>query len=219
MSFNLKSAGISVLLITGLFSSTGAWAGPSVTFVGLGDFFRPTSEPDLTATQTQSSSPTLGGGAWLDFMMNPHMDLEVGALYVPRKFRVTSTIITTVFIDSQSTELQLPVLLRFHLSPMFTIGVGGYYGMAMGKLKNTDQDGTVTESEYAAAGYKKAEFGFVGSVGMRFPLGSSASLILDGRYVGGLSDTVEDATLTTPTTKFKSADIQAFVGVQFGMNK
>jgi hypothetical protein len=96
--------------------------------------------------------------------------------------------------------------------------VGGYYGMAMGNLKEKDQNGVASEKTHETAGFKKAEYGVVGSVGLRIPAGSSVSLIADGRYVMALSNQV-DSPVAASLTSYKASDLQAFVGLQFGMMK
>jgi hypothetical protein len=86
--------------------------------------------------------------------------------------------------------VQIPGLFRFWLGRMFSLGAGGYYEVSL------DTDG-------------EADYGAVGEAGFNIPMGQTVALIAEGRYYYGLKD----------IAGVKYSDIQAVVGLRFGMSK
>jgi hypothetical protein len=109
------------------------------------------------------------------------MVLEIDAIYVDNK---TDSI--------QFKAIQLPVLVRFNLLPGTSLGLGGYAQYALDSVP----------------GWKKTNFGGVGSVRFELPL-AFAKLFLEGRYLFGLSNLVEGVTET------QQRSFQALFGLRF----
>jgi hypothetical protein len=113
--------------------------------------------------------------------------------------------------------LQLPLQLRFRLFRFLRIGAGGYLAEALGTIR----DSVGGSTSYPAAGFRKLDYGLVGSVGA-VPFGGS--LFIEGRYVYGLSDEIDhgvadaqDPTLAAERARWR--EIQVLVGFRFGVTK
>src|SRR5690606_10684890 len=141
---------------------------------------------------TYSAKLGIGGGLLFAFPMGAKMGLEVGALYAGRKSEVTSSGTTA---EVCSTGIEVPVLLRFKLGNVVSLGVGGYVHQAMGKLK-IKASGVEVESSYSDFGLKSREYGAAASLGFEFPMGKNA-LVVDGRYLLGLNDLSHSSADTT----------------------
>jgi hypothetical protein len=152
-----------------------------------------------------------GGGAILDFHLMERTQFEVSGLYINRK-----TDDTTTGVITSSNAIQVPVLLRFYLHPMFSIGVGGYWAHGIGTVKTEDSGGDVTSTgSYASQSLKTNDDGLVASVAVRFPITQTMRLLVDARYNYGLSNVYTDPLGTGGTSK--NRDIQALVGLQFAL--
>jgi hypothetical protein len=191
MMKNARYVLILSMLVT--LASPGAWAGFSI--MGLANYM---------GTKTGSTEikgvNSLGGGLLYEMGSKRGTGLELGALYSPRKLGNGRTF----------TYIEVPVMLRFHVGPAFSIGVGGYYAMAMGDVKNANGS-TVT---YAAAGTKSSDLGLAGSVAFAIPMGKTMAFRIDGRYLMGMA-----SINTAGTTSTKWGGFEALVGLQFGGSK
>src|SRR6185437_5366297 len=97
--------------------------------------------------------------------------------------------------------LQVPVLLRVRLMPMFYLGVGGFGERGIG----TPSNGSFP---------KLADFGVEGSLGFQLPLTDATRLRLEGRYLYGLTnfDTSGDG------GSIEARDVQVVVGIAFPLS-
>ena len=177
-----------------LFGSASAQAAGSFSIVGAGNYTMPRN---AAGSNGFNSKLALGGGALLEFRSSPGFGLEFGGIYTPRKFDAAGA-------AWEFNQIQIPVVLRFHLSPYFTFGLGGYYGIAMGNWKLNGAEVT-----YNGSAFEKSDFGVLGSLGLRIPLGSSMRFLVDGRYIYGLKDTDKTG------NELKYSDVQLLAGFQF----
>jgi hypothetical protein len=143
-----------------------------------------------------------GGGILFDSKLVPEFGFEFGALYITRKVEQTTSFTFSGISSSQSSTttshyLEIPLLLRIWLSPYVSIGAGGYYAKGLGSI-----DPSIKSSDYGA----------VGSLGLHLPLGSSSSLLIDGRYNLGLKNV--DNSGMGQTMKYR--DLQIIAGLTFG---
>src|SRR5579885_2498578 len=161
------------------------------------------SQPDQTGA-TFSSKLGYGGGAQVEFGLGPMAGLEIGAIYLSRKFNESPST-----LDTTTTYVQVPVQLRYWVGRYFTIGVGGYYAFAVGDVKFSDGSSV----PYSTVGFKKNDYGLLGSAGLNFPMGPGTAFFAEGRYAYGLDDQNDPA--QTNSTKWR--DIQVLVGLRFGM--
>lgn len=149
----------------------------------------------------------MGAGALMNAHFSPRLGAEIGALYVTRKFDSTASFTALGAPSSTVTAntlhyVEIPVALRFWLSPRFSIGVGGYYASGLGS------------SDFTAASTKKSDYGALGSAQLRLPLGGSTALLLDGRYEYGLANVD-----TSGYGNQKYRTVQGMAGLCFGMGK
>jgi hypothetical protein len=181
----------------------------TLNLVGVGDL---TKASNSYNNDSYGSKVGFGGGAILDFHLMERTSFEVGGLYINRK--VDDTTVGTI---TSSHAIQVPVLLRFYLHPMFSIGIGGYWAHGVGNINNEDSNGNITSTvSYAANDTKTDDEGLVGSVAVRFPLTQTMRLLIDARYNYGLTNVYTDPSGVGATSK--NRDIQALVGLQFALS-
>jgi hypothetical protein len=85
-----------------------------------------------------------GGGPSV-FFGGPAVGLEVGASYLTSQSNLTTDLFGEIGIEY--SYLQVPVLVRFNLGRIVSIGVGGYLNKGLGKVTSTDQAGA-TETAF-----------------------------------------------------------------------
>lgn len=198
----MKLHRIALVLVGVLFlGAPAAQAGTRFSVFGDGTF----SKVKTTGVADPSTLMGFGGGAQVEFGFGPVAGLEIGGVYLSRKMGTSAA--STTF-----TYIQIPVQVRYWIGKYFGLGVGGYYAIPIGDIKNSDG----TTATYAASGFKKSDFGLIGSVGFNIPLSASAALFAEGRYALGLADQLATS---VPGITVKWNDIQALVGFRFGMGK
>jgi hypothetical protein len=200
----LKASRFLVLGIFVLLSAASASQAGTFSLVGVGDVSKPSFSD---STDSYGSKIGYGGGILFDHGLAPWTSLEIGALYVGRKADDTTT-----GIVASSHAIQVPVLIRWWMVPMFSIAGGGYYARGIGNIDNTDGSGASSTVSYADDGYKMNDYGLTGSVALRLPLSTSMRLYVDGRYNYGL------ANISSVSDTVKNRDIQVLVGFQFAMH-
>jgi hypothetical protein len=183
------STRILVFLALALFMGASASYAATISLVGTGDISNPSNSG---SSDSYGNKVGFGGGALMDFRLMERTAFEVGGLYITRKLDDTTTGDVT-----QTHAIQVPVLLRFYLHPMISIGFGGYWAHA--------------SSDATSQGYKSSDYGLVGGAAVRFPLTQAMRLLVDVRYNDGL------ANVSTGDATIKNRDIQALVGFQFAL--
>lgn len=162
-----------------------------------------------SAFNSESSKAALSYGAFVGFGVFPGFQLETGLQFTTRH----STYLSSGNVNEiKFTDMMIPAILRFNLLPVVSLGVGPYLGFGSGKIAFSTPSSTVEGDFDQANGVKKSDFGVVGSLRAAFPLAPTLSLLLDGRYVMGLTNRDPDA---GDTVKFK--DIQVLGGVSFSL--
>jgi hypothetical protein len=200
-----------VVVLALVFGAQAAHAGP-MHFSVFGDGAYSKETVAVTGIPSVSSNTKLGfgGGAQVEFGLGPMAGLEVGAVYLGRKTDISP--LNPAFGELTYHYLQVPVQVRIWLNHFITVGVGGYYAMALGDI--TDANGNT--ATYSTAGLKKSDLGLIGSLGFNVPLAPTTSLMAEGRYAMGLQD-INDPAVAGASTKW--TDIQMLVGLRFGMGK
>lgn len=199
-----------IAVVLGLFSSA-AFAVPRLSVVGAVNSSKVDVDVGGVSATGLSSKTGFGGGALLEFSAAPMLGIELGALYVLKKYG-----------DSVGTELtypyfQVPLVFRLHLGRYVSVGAGGYYAMGVGDVKSKLSGSTVElSSSYDAAGFKKSDYGVTGSFALHLPLGMMTSLLIDGRYNYGLANVLKTA---PANTNYKWREMQGLIGLTFGMMK
>ena len=129
---------------------------------------------------------TFAFGALLNFSIFPMLSIEAGALYSAHK---TGT--STAFIETQN--LVFPVMARYWILPIFSIGVGPYWGAGFGRIRSvgtgtTGTDPIVNDVDYVDSAYSKSDFGAAASVDLSFPIAPGLNILGDARTYLGLND-------------------------------
>jgi hypothetical protein len=196
-------------LISGLsFGLIAASANASmVSIVGSLLYSKPTYQ-DLSVSQSISAKLGYGAGLLADFRVARRVSVQLGALYQMRSFGVTTAGITAT---NTSTFVDVPLLIRVGLGPFFSIGVGGYYDSALGKIKNSIGALSAWET-YKAEGITTDDYGVLANAAVALPLGKMTRLLIDGRYRYGLANRFQGSS----TGKMLFRDMQVLMGFQFG---
>lgn len=114
-----------------------------------------------------------GFGGLATFGIAPMVGLQVGALYVPSKYEVAGTTVT-------SDALNIPLAVRVSPIDLLSVGVGGYYTASM------ETNGT-------------SDLGLLGSAAVKFPLAPLLGIVVDARYLFGIKDLAESDAASTKT--------------------
>lgn len=155
------------------------------------------SEKTQSSTVENTSQPAMGYGLLFEWLRPSGISWEVGVSMVERKFGEEST-------ETLMKTLEVPVLARYNFLKYFSVGVGAYYAMAQGEV----QAGSNT-MPYEDAGLESNDYGLVGAVGVKIPLGRF-HVSLEGRQLYGMRDF---STLGSIVGNFNST--QLFLG--FGL--
>lgn len=167
-------------------------------------------------TSSKRSTTGLGFGAYYFLPTSPTLGVQFEGQYIRRGvgFDISNTDIdvdTTFKID----YFEIPVLLRispgtgqsarvvFLVGPVIGFKTGADLAVsALGEEASTD----------VGEGFKSTAFGAIGGVGLS--VGNTTTFMLQARYYLGLSNTLDDDTMSS-----KSGDFGVFAGVEFPINK
>lgn len=176
-----------VLLLT---SSAPSQAAGSVTAVGsaMHSNMRADNDPELQLSERWG----FGGGVLLGANLGRATQLELGGIYNQKKWNDGAV---PAGFDTEYDTIQVPLLLRFMFGNVLSLGIGGYYDVA---LENAAED----------------DLGVTGSVALNFPLGRTVGLWLDARYNYGFSDLL-DATAGSQ----ESSAFQTLLGLRFNVGR
>ncbi len=177
-----------------------------------------------TGTSFGSAKGTIGGGLLVEFTKaGGLLGVETGVLMTPVKYTVnvalTSPATVTGAVTVSRSQLLIPLIVRFHLGKVFSLGAGAYYGIAQGKIKQTTvltapaEATTETEQTYSEAKYATSNLQGVGSLRMVFG-GQKIGFLLEGQYLMGLKNVNTDTTAGNDG-KVKTGGMQFLGGVSF----
>ncbi len=188
---------------------------PSSTFAfvftefGTLNFGYPQSQSDADPEIETSLGASLGLGISLGFQLTERMELELGILFLPRKFSITSS--NAPRISFNMTSVHYPLLVRYWLTPHFSLGVGPYYAKSSGNivLHSGDTEQTVG---YSDLNINSNDLGLVASSRFRTPITELFSFVLDARI------SVSTRNLDNSEGKsFRNRDLQTWIGVLFNL--
>jgi hypothetical protein len=204
--------------IIALFTVSSAHAGATFSVFGDVNMFTTKTSPLPAGGTDPSAKLGFGGGVGVEFGLSSMIGLSLEAIYEMHKMETSTAAFTS---SVKTTSILFPVAARIWINPHFNLLGGGYYGMAMGKVKTettvVSPAATVsTEQDYDAAGYKKGDYGLVAGLGINVPM-SGAAFFVDARYYLGLANL--NNTASSATTSVKTSNIQALIGVRFGGKK
>lgn len=153
-------------------------------------------------------------GVYIETSMTPLMGFELGAFYVPRKYQATLDS-TNTDVTTTITQFQIPALIRFHLIPLLSFGVGGYYAHSLGDIHTEGKSFNIPVTQnasYDSQFLSENEFGVLGSVRLEVPILPLMSVMADVRYLRELKNLNTSAT----STHIKFHGAQMLVGASFG---
>jgi hypothetical protein len=176
-----------------------------LSVVGAGNYTNAESQ----AAYNYSAKTALGGGGMLELGIIPGVGLEIGAIFVPRQYEITSN--GSSYTTKQNL-LQVPVMLRANLMNVVSLGVGGYVGRYMGTPEYTVNTGAApSQISYGPGGLTRTDYGTIASLAFYSSLTPLARFVLDARYVISAKNSDSSAN----GRKFR--DVQLLVGLQMGL--
>jgi hypothetical protein len=113
----------------------------------------------------------------VSFDIDEDFELESGLVFSREKINFSLNGYTPV--TAQFSSLQLPVVVRYHLSPHLSAGGGLYYSEILGLVEST---GSAFESD----GFNHADFGALFNVRGNFSITPGIQAIADARYMLGV---------------------------------
>ena len=181
----------------------------------LGGLHYSTLTVDPAVTGDSYSSPSAPAfGVFIETSMVPLIGFELGAFYVPRKYSVHS-LTGNSDVTYGLTQFQIPALVRLHLIPFLSFGVGGYYAHSLGDIQADSTVGGVTTSRsitYDSVNYSQNEFGLLGSVRFEVPILPLLNIMADARYLRDL----KNINTASNSITLKLHGVQVLVGASFG---
>jgi hypothetical protein len=147
-----------------------------------------------------------GGGLTLELPVVSALSFETDLLFLSHKFsRDTADFFgTNVSSTVTSGYMHIPVILRYHLLPILSVGAGAYYSRI---IKNWTASASGLGN--VSANYGKNDSGWLVVAGVDIPLGG-IDLAVDARFARSLSNAARNS---GDTLKF--AELQALAGVKF----
>jgi hypothetical protein len=178
------------------------------------------NSPTGAQVQASTSPPpaAVSGGFGVLTNLWPKIDFEADLLIVTRQFTGTTTmgsIPSTPFGFTQTQHMyELPLLLRYYPSPIFSLGGGVYYAKYYGQLADnfslTNGSTLSTNQDFGSANQTTSDFGLVVGVRLDMPFDEDWGFVVDGRLNWGLSNNS-----TQPGFSLRFSDVQLMAGLRF----
>ena len=168
------------------------------------------TNPSISTPGVTNVSSKLGagyGGA-IEIGLVPFFSLEADVLDMKRKFQFDTAAVAG--IGESANYLQIPVMLRFSPLSLVSVGGGFYYANGLGNVSTSVGGVAGADQTFAQAGLKNSDFGMVLSGRLRLPIMPLVGIIVDARYLLGLTNVATD-----PTATIKYRDIQTLFGINF----
>ena len=182
----------------------------NIAVVGLADFYTPSvdtvTSQNLTSL-TSSSKLGFGGGVLVDGGFVAPFGMETGLLFVHRGNQVVNT---TVTYNQSSNWLIVPVGLKLRLIDVLSVGAGAYAGYRISDYSNDFTVGNSGAAGFNSASGERWELGFYASAGVNLPVTQQFGVLLEARYLRGVSTISEDTNVN-----IKSADVMVLAGLTF----
>ncbi|MGZ3687883.1 MAG: hypothetical protein ACXVCH_10650 [Bdellovibrionota bacterium] len=147
-----------------------------------------------SATMSTVSQPAFGAGLSVGIPVHRLVNLEGGAFFMPRSYRVVSP--GYVGPVSFSNYVEFPILVRLTFFPMLSLGLGGYDAVGFSGAAN--------------------DLGLIASIAAKFPIPGPFNLLVDVRYLLGLTNTSPTA---GNAVYFRDAEMMAGLSMSIGAPK
>ncbi len=144
------------------------------------------------------------GGVLLNAKLSDRLRFEYGLLYAPRAVSFTQGQLTSTY---SAHALQMPMLLKLRWFGFLSLGFGGY-------ISYSPSGGGWQHPPSGVSSMSLADYGLVVSGDLRIRLLSFFSVVVDTRYLYGLTNLAQANSFTASVS-----DFQFLVGVRFGKEK
>jgi hypothetical protein len=179
----------------------GILSGVGLNFPSLGSNFVMT---------TASSQVGFTGGAFAAYHLSPELTIELDAVYAYQAYNLVTTISTVSITTSVAKSvLELPLFIRGWIFSRLGIGVGPYGAFGIGSYTVAG-----VSEDYPTYQKNRSEFGIAGSIQGRLPVAEEANLLLDVRYLYGLTDLNNDG---NPGDSIKDRQLEILAGISFSL--
>lgn len=192
-----------LLVICVIAFSSSAWALEFSEF-GLVNLNLPLISDSTNPSLRGGGGFSLGGGLTLGFTVWKELVVESGVVYLVRNYSTSSD--TQPQTSNRIDTFQVPLVLRYWLTPNFSVGLGGYFAHYSGDLFQSQ--GTNTSRTYWRGDLK--EFGILPTIRLKSPISDLMSAILDARFLYALTNS-DGSGITTHLSR----EFQLWAGISF----
>ncbi len=172
----------------------------------------PTAASDPSNIFTVGSRYTYGGGVLFRFEMFSKLSLEVGALYLPRGYSESDSVVGTV-VNTFDT-IQFPALLKYQPFSILSLGLGPYFSHGVGSVHSypVSDPSQTTDTAYSFSTFGADDYGMVVSAGLDIRILPLTRWVMDGRYLIGAQNISK-----MDGTSIYFRDLQIITGLRFGI--
>ncbi len=131
-----------------------------------------------------------GGGLLVEAPLTDDLGIEIGGLYLNRKFEVGGNNLN--FTRSVPT-IFVPLEARFWLGNIFSVAGGGFYSLRIGDENNSINSGNSTLVSFDTGGRERNEYGLTAAATVNLASVDKTGLFIEARYNRGLSNSSKNS--------------------------
>lgn len=153
------------------------------------------AEKSLTGG-TRTTEVVFTGGLMANINMNQLVSVETGIFYTPKDIGIEGGVLgLPADTVSSMRALEVPLMARVWLADYFSLGVGGYYSIGVGKVDTTARSngnsvnlGAQANQTYESAKTHAVDYGLIFGAQLKLPVTTVLNFIVDSRYNLGIRD-------------------------------
>ena len=147
----------------------------------------PTQATGLDSTRRWS----LGAGLLLESPIVDSLGIELGALYIDRKFELRNS---NLAIVRHAPTLFIPLEARLWLLDTLSFAGGAFVAFKTGDRTDEIITGNTSAGSFSSNSRQNTEFGTTVAATLNFSTGGKTGLFLEGRYNHGFTNSANDGT-------------------------
>lgn len=163
-----------------------------------------------------SSDSTINYGMLLETPLQGRWGFETGLIFLQRGYQVPDYSDSSVKSVYRWKSFYLPLVGRFHPTPMFTGSIGLYIDQAIGEVANfrTSDPDSISYNTMKERGFRSFDWGMTYSAGLIVDLNSSTRLLIEVRFNDSWSNLM-DTSLPNVDKREKAVihESQLFLGL------
>lgn len=120
-----------------------------------------------------------GVGALVEANINGALGIETGALFIKRQYDYEAGGFRVV---QEVNRIHVPVLARFWIGDIFSVGVGPYVAFKVGNVKDSLEFGSSPIGSIETNADDDVEFGYDIAATLNFAVNDKTGIFVEGRY-------------------------------------